>query len=275
MALKLLVDNLLGMMKKYTLLFFALYWFSAFSQTTLNEAVDFHVKTIDGETIYLFPLLDDQQQVVVIDFFSTSCGPCQDYAPDFQACYEKFGSNQGNVYFMGLNWGNDNDGVREFDSIFGLTYPTVSGIQGGGNIVYGEYNILSYPTVVVITPDHQIVEQYIWLPDENNITEAVVNAGGVIVGLDERTLLGHQVNIFPQPANDFVNISLDITGMSNLTFDLYQLTGRRIFTQSFSTRVEGLEQFHIELPELTDGMYLLKISDDKGSITTRKVTVIN
>jgi len=42
------------------------------SQTTLTEAVDFNVKTIEGVTIDLFPLLDGQNKIVVIDFFTTS-----------------------------------------------------------------------------------------------------------------------------------------------------------------------------------------------------------
>ena len=42
------------------------------SQTTLTEAVDFHVKTIEGVTIDLFTLLDGQNKIVVIDFFTTS-----------------------------------------------------------------------------------------------------------------------------------------------------------------------------------------------------------
>ena len=32
------------------------------AQTTLTEAQNFHVKTIDGEPIWLFPLLDDENQ---------------------------------------------------------------------------------------------------------------------------------------------------------------------------------------------------------------------
>jgi len=262
-------------MKKFTLFILSIFYLSVFSQTTLTEAVDFHVKTIDGETIYLFPLLDNNHQIVVIDFFSTSCGPCQDYAPDFQACYEKFGSNQGNVYFMGLNWGNDNDGVREFDSIFGLTYPSVSGSQGGGNLVYTDYNILSYPTVIVITPDHQIVEQYIWLPDEANITEAIVNAGGLIVGMNELYTRENSIQVFPQPAHDFVNVSLEVKSGISITFNLYQLTGKMIYSQNFQAHSDGVEQVRIPLTGLADGMYLLKIGDEAGPITTRKVTVVN
>jgi len=42
------------------------------AQTTLTEAVDFNVKTVEGVVIDLFPLLDGQNKIVVIDFFTTS-----------------------------------------------------------------------------------------------------------------------------------------------------------------------------------------------------------
>ena len=180
------------------------------AQTTLTEAVNFHVKTIYGEPIWLFPILDDENKIVVIDFFSTTCGPCQDYAPDFQACYEKFGNNEGNVYFMGINWGNDNTGVAEFDSIYGLTFPTASGSQGGGNIVYGSYDIQSYPTVIVITPDHTIVEQHVWYPDEENITNAVIAAGGIMVNTTENENEKTELIIFPNPVKSIGTIEIEL-----------------------------------------------------------------
>ena len=42
------------------------------AQTQLTVAEDFHVKTIEGVTIDLFPILDEENMIVVIDFFTTS-----------------------------------------------------------------------------------------------------------------------------------------------------------------------------------------------------------
>jgi thiol-disulfide isomerase/thioredoxin len=263
-------------MKKLSLLFLLLITYTIYAQTTLTEAVDFHVKTIEGETIYLFPLLDTNQQIVVIDFFSTSCGPCQDYAPDFQACYEKFGSNQGNVYFMGINWGNDNTGVREFDSIFGLTFPSVSGSQGGGNLVYGDYGILSYPTIIVITPDHQIVEQYIWVPDEDNITQAVINAGGVIVGVNQNKISSSaDIQVYPLPCSDFLSVSMNLDSGSSITCELFDLAGSKVSEEHVHFGSPGANTFKINVSFLPNGVYLLKVFDDHGWFTTKKVSVTN
>jgi len=60
------------MKKLYAFLFVLVMFFSAQAQTQLTEAVDFHVKTIDAVTLDLFPLLDEENVIVVIDFFTTS-----------------------------------------------------------------------------------------------------------------------------------------------------------------------------------------------------------
>ncbi len=263
-------------MKKLLLLIVSVLLFGGtFAQTTLTEAVNFHVKTIYGEPIWLFPLLDDENKIVVVDFFSTTCGPCQDYAPDFQACYENFGYNEGNVYFMGINWGNDNEGVREFDSIFGLTFPTASGSQGGGNIVYGDYEILSYPTVIVITPDHSIVEQYIWYPDEENITNAVIAAGGILVNTDENVSIKSNVTVYPNPVIGKGTIKFDLQSPANINLSIYNLLGKQVFAMEEFVNQKGKVQLGFFVDNLENGLYFVKLTSDNQDIATTRISVLN
>ena len=243
------------------------------AQTTLTEAENFHVKTVYGESIYLFPILDDENQIVVIDFFSTTCGPCQDYAPDFQACYEKFGYNEGNVYFMGINWGNDNTGVIEFDSIFGLTFPSVSGSQGGGNIVYGDYDIQSYPSVIVITPDHTIVEQYIWYPTEENITNAVIAAGGLIVGNDENKYDETELKVFPLPVQNNGTIEFELQKSEKINLRIFNLIGQQVYISNSQSYAKGKVQITFPVNELENGYYFVKVDSDMGPIATTRISV--
>ena len=243
------------------------------AQTTLTEAVNFHVKTIYGEPTWLFPILDDENQIVVIDFFSTTCGPCQDYAPDFQACYKKFGNNNGNVYFMGINWGNDNEGVREFDSIYGLTFPTASGSQGGGNIVFNDYDIQSYPTVIVITPDHTIVEQYVWYPSEENITNAVIAAGGILVNTTENKHEKPELKVFPNPAQSIGTIEFELIKSTNVSISIYNLMGQRVYISDYQSYPSGKTQITFPVDELKTGYYFVKVDSDKGLIVTTRISV--
>ena len=259
--------------KLLTITLLCMFATAGISQTTLTEANNFHVKTIYGEPIYLFPLLDEENQIVVIDFFSTTCGPCQDYADDFQACYEKFGSNESNVYFMGINWGNDNQGVEEFDSVFGLTFPTASGSQGGGNIVYQDYNILSYPTVIVITPDHSIVEQYVWYPDEETITAAVISAGGILVNTDENPINQVDVNIYPNPITSAGKIGFHLLEESEIILKIVNIMGQEVLNMPATVYEHGNNTIEFSVEHLQNGYYFVKLDSNTGTIATSRIAV--
>lgn len=256
-------------MRKVIILLFVFISFAGMSQTLLTEANDFHVKTIEGTPIYLYPLLDDDNYIVVIDFFSTTCGPCQDYADDFQQSYIDFGENTGNVYFMGINWGNDNEGVHEFDSVFGLTFPTASGVQGGGNIVFLDYQVQSYPSVVVIKPNHEISNQYVWEPSTENINQAVIEAGGVLVG--EKEIPSETLNIYPNPATNNAKIDVDINDINETYIDIINTNGQILYQKII--RKNNNSSITIGLDNFEKGIYFVRMITSEGKMKTEKLIV--
>ena len=255
-------------------MFFLFVFFSqVYAQTPLTEAVNIHVKTIDGETIWLFDLLDDENDIVVIDFFTTTCSYCQQYAPDFQATYEAFGENEGNVFFMAINWGNDNQGVREFDSIYGLTFPTISGTQGGGNIANNDYQIASYPTVILITPDHQIAEQYIWPPSEENITDAIIAAGGEYVGIEQNNSASGEIKIYPNPASNQAFLDFSPHQPVSARYEVVDLTGRVVIRSEENFYVSGPNKIEIPLSRLKNGLYFVSVLANDQTLATSRFVV--
>lgn len=150
---------------------------SAKAQVAIDSALDFTVKDVHGGQHHLYGYLD-AGNYVVIDFFTTNCGPCQTYASEVSASYEYFGCNGSNVVYMGINWGSDNNGVMLFDSLWGAHYPAVSGLQGGGNNVVESYQVQSYPSVILIAPDRSILNNHIWPPLRDTINANVLEAGG-------------------------------------------------------------------------------------------------
>ncbi len=155
-----------------------------------------------------------------------------------------------------------------YDSIYGITYPNLSGNEGGGNLIHMNYDIQSTPTAVLITPDRAIVEQYIWPPTHNNLNDAILAAGGIMVGVDEGNKDNKSLfSIYPNPTKNNANISFSSSG------DAYQvqiisLTGNIVYQTEKVFYPEGTQLFELTLNKFKKGMYFVRLrSGDKVTKT--------
>lgn len=144
------------------------------AQTNLTTAVDFTVTDVHGETHNLFSILNEGKHVIV-DFFFTTCPPCIQSVPILNQSFLDYGCNTGEVFYISMDDGDTDAEVLQYENDYGGLLPSVSGIDGGGNSVNSAYGIGAYPTVVLIAPDHSIVEQDIY--PVTDITSALPNAG--------------------------------------------------------------------------------------------------
>lgn len=262
-------------MKKHLLIllfFTALLFNRGFSQAQVDIAPDVSVKTLDSHTYRFYDILDEGK-IMVINFFSTSCGPCQTYAPDFQIAYENFGQNQGDVFFLGNNYNGTNSQVAQFADIYGLTMPLTSGLEGGGNASFEAFGVISYPTVVVITPDYLLVEKYVWEPTAENITEAVVNAGGTLVGLTARSdYASNSVVISPNPVRDIAFVSFELDNSQTVDLQIADLTGRVLIKKTIRGN-QGENRLEIDAENLADGTYLVTLVTGSKDLFTTKMVI--
>ena len=148
-------------MKKFLTFAFALFLsISVSAQTTLTEAIDFSATAHNGEEIDLFEILDGGQYVL-IDFFFSTCGPCKEYAPRIVDAYYMLGCNEGDIYFMEVS-PTDNNKPYSTDAWinqFNIPYPTIHTQTGGttGDQIYEMYQIEACPTMLLISPDREIL----------------------------------------------------------------------------------------------------------------------
>jgi thiol-disulfide isomerase/thioredoxin len=263
-------------MKKLTYLILLLFAFqTAVGQSQLDTALNFSVKDIYGNNIELFPILDEGK-LVVIDFFNTSCGPCGLYAPDIQASYEDFGENAGNVHFLNIAWGDDNNGVAYFDSIHGITIPSVSGSQGGGNQVYTNYMVLSTPTVILIAPDRLILEHYIWEPTQENINAAIIAAGGSMVGIDDETSPSeNNLLVYPNPSKGMVNVRVESNGTALYRLETYNLVGSKVSETAPTQLSAGSHILTTDLGHLPEGTYFVRLIRNEEHENLSRVILLN
>ena len=173
------------MKKLFTLILALAFGFGLKAQCPYTEAMDFTATDCHGTEVHLFDILDGGQ-AVLIDFFFTTCGPCQQATPKVVESYYAMGCNMHDVYYMEITCNStDTDPVcQNWCQTYGVEYPTISGPAGGVNIC-NLYGIPQYPTVILIMPNHQIVIQDLW---------PINNAQTIITALEQHGLQQHDCN---------------------------------------------------------------------------------
>jgi len=258
--------------KLYILIAFLLFTIIAKAQTSLDTAVNFTVKDVNGITHRLYDYLE-QDKIVVIDFFTITCGPCSTYAPLINESYYHFGCNTSNVVFLGINWGADNSGVIDFGETNGVYYPEISGTEGNGNHVVADFGILSYPTVIVVMPDSYIAEKYIWPPTTQHLDSVISAHGGLVsvcaTAVSSNTKTSDGINkilsVFPVPAYTMVNCNTSLTEVGSI--EIRSISG---VTVAGPLPLSPGETARITTESLAQGYYLLVLRSKNGTIVDYK-----
>ncbi|MBP6812863.1 MAG: T9SS type A sorting domain-containing protein [Saprospiraceae bacterium] len=125
-----------------------------------GPAPDFTVTTSDGQVKKLYQDYINQQKLVVIEAFFTTCPPCATHAPLVQNLYTSMqAAHPGQIEFILLStlFSDTNVKVAQYKTSKGLTMPGV-GNNGGSitalqpylNGLYGQFQ--GTPTFIVIAP---------------------------------------------------------------------------------------------------------------------------
>ncbi len=168
------------MKKVFTLIIALAFGFGLKAQCPLTQAVDFTATDCHGTEVHLFDILDGGQ-AVLIDFFFTSCGPCQQATPKVVESYYAMGCNMHDVFYMEISDRDSDAACQTWATNYGVEYPTISGAAGGAGIC-NTYQIGAFPTVILIMPNHEIVIQDLW---------PISNAQTVISALEQHGLQQH------------------------------------------------------------------------------------
>jgi thiol-disulfide isomerase/thioredoxin len=260
-------------MKKITLLVLVLATFLISSaQTPLTTAVDFTATDVEGHEVNLFEILDGGQYVL-IDFFYTTCGPCQIAAPKVNEVFHYFGCNSGDVVFLAIDNGDTDAECIAFDETYGVEYPTISGVEGGGNAICSAYGIGAYPTIVLIAPDHSIAEQDIWPIATPQVLIDALEVHGLsqnecYVGISDNTNELAQLNIYPNPATSVINIDLQNSNENIASIKLIDLQGKVIKDEpSFGGKIK------LAVSDIRSGLYFIIATTTTDEVITKKVNI--
>jgi len=231
-----------------------------------DPAPNFTVTDTDGNPHTLYDYLD-AGKTVVLDFFYTTCIPCQFYNPQVNLAYEKYGCNEGEVFFMSIDYNDTNQEVEAYDEEYEIPYPSVSGTQGGGNAVVSLYSIIGFPTFYVIDSTRKIVEVidpptlqvFDYRFQQLGISPADCNPTGI-----EKINSNQAISILPNPIVDNgVRVYIQEVGSEKMEFQIYDVTGRMV--SSGSMNMDGSNTCEIDVTGFPAGLFLVKMIDPAGA----------
>lgn len=108
-----------------------------------NPAPPFTLQDLSGRTVGL----DEYKgKVVMLEFFTSWCLPCQMVAQDIEALYKKLRGKGFVVIGISLKDGFNKDNLRDYIAKYGITYPVLI----DDDRISKQYGVITMPTTVII-----------------------------------------------------------------------------------------------------------------------------
>ena len=85
-----------------------------------------------------------------------------------------------------------------------------------------------------------------------------------VVSVTPGKIDGFEVNVYPNPASDFIVVDWTANDKDMLYISLYDVAGKKISEQSYSAKQDKVS---INLSQLASAQYLLEVKDKDNSIT--------
>ncbi|WP_310993900.1 T9SS type A sorting domain-containing protein [Aequorivita marina] len=231
---------------------------------------DFTVTDTEGNTYNLYSLTAEGKHVW-LDFFFADCVPCQNSAPTFNEFYDTYGCNEGDVFCISINNGNDDDArVRQYEQQHGGPFnhaPAVSN-EGGGPAVDTDFGVNAYPTFCLIGPGNVLLYKDIWPLNGIQTFENTFPAGfepplmECSLGIVDATAFSF--NIYPTISEGKVNIELPREIESSVK--IFNTLGQQVFQNLYSEK-----SIHLNL-QLAPGVYMVNIIAE-GNLATKRIVI--
>ncbi|MCC6187140.1 MAG: T9SS type A sorting domain-containing protein [Chitinophagaceae bacterium] len=106
----------------------------------------------------------------------------------------------------------------------------------------------------------------------NGADESVLNTNNLKltnVSIKEAVAGVNNLDVYPNPATDVVTTKFSLTEQSNVAIEIVDMLGKVVKTIASKSLTAGTYEVPTSVAELANGVYLVKVTTDNGSITER------
>jgi cytochrome c biogenesis protein CcmG/thiol:disulfide interchange protein DsbE len=137
-----------------------------------SKAPDFTLLNLRNKSVNLS---EYKGQVVLINFFATTCPPCRAEIPDFILLQNKYGPKGFAVIGISVdqNWKRI---LPEFVQALSINYPI---LLATSRVIRDYGNIYALPASFLIDKEHRILKKYTGLVSKDELEPIIVNALGI------------------------------------------------------------------------------------------------
>ncbi len=241
------------------------------AQNVGDEAPEFSFNDTDGKA---FTLSDHRGKVVFMFLFGNTCPSCLGFGNQTETKVNQvYGSNE-NFVAVGLDIWNSSStvtSVNNFAESTGITYPLLvkagAVAQSYGTtydrlIVVDQEGIIRFKGTTLASQQLddaiEVIDEYLMLA-----SNGIFNVNG-----SDRIL-----EVYPNPADDHVNIRFSLAGDSRVSLSLWNSLGQETGIRQEETFGPGEQELRVNTAALNNGLYFYRLDTRKDEILTGRVIV--
>ncbi|MBN1199089.1 MAG: T9SS type A sorting domain-containing protein, partial [Bacteroidales bacterium] len=109
-----------------------------------------------------------------------------------------------------------------------------------------------------------------WICGDSSIILHTDNGG--IVGIDQSVQCpGVQVQVYPNPLSDNVNVEFEVTKPSRASIQILNAVGNIVWENDFGNQSSGKHTIHLDIHHLAFGLYMIRLQTGEQSVVKRIV----
>ncbi len=216
----------------------------------------------------------DAGKAVVLFYYMANCGSCPPPAQKIQAMANNImNTYPGAVKGYAYPFTNSTTCTYSNSWVTNNNLPFYTPMDSGAAQVayYGGFGM---PTIVLVGGiDHHVIwsTQSFTTSDTTIMRDSILNMLAQ-VGMNDLNTAISAVDVYPNPANDKVQVSMEITQPAPLKIELVNMLGEIVATLYNGTAPSGQLKAEVATDGLSNGIYLIRVSSN-NAVQNHKITI--